>query len=169
MKPIVFFGVSGVLFPRGVVTTKQILDYMRGEGSIPDDAFRLAHILNAMGDCDFVCMDPYVFPAEMDPAVTVSKIQEVMGKSGFKGTVSGTTPRKMSSYRCNEIQWYFRDRFGVTPQNSPVPYVILYPDTVTPPGWKPFHEVRVVPTVGITLADVERAKKYFVDRIPSAT
>lgn len=152
--PYVLFNINGVLNTE---------DYLKKSPVSPYDwnEFRAEYLfdpalvqkLNPLVDkVQFVCTSRWELRFDL------RGIEVAMQRAGFTGTLSGTTPKAMSSYQCNEIGWWLGTK-GVKNIYDPrsLNYVVLDCFDVSYPGRNPFPQVLVSGETGLTEKDVELA------------
>lgn len=153
MRPIVFLGLYGVVISRthlGEVTERfEGRTVFSPQGPSPFDLIesKLVERLNPLvGKVDFILSGGWY------PRLDEHETGRLLRLRGWTGEFAGVTPRKMSSYKCNEIHWYLRDN----PEHAAMGHVVLDQESHSRPHYKTFVEVVTDPIVGVTEAEVQK-------------
>lgn len=159
-QPYVLFNINGVLNTE---------DYLKKSPVSPHDweGFKADYLLDPalvaklnplVGKVQFICTSRWEVRFGLD------EIEAAMQRAGFTGYLSGATPKKMSSYRCNEIGWWLESR-GVKDIFDPrsLTYVALDCYDVSYPGKKAFPQVLVSSKTGLTEENVYLVSRLFLN------
>lgn len=158
--PYVLFNINGVLNTEEYLKKSPVSPYDWDEfraDYLFDPA--LVQKLNPLVDkVQFVCTSRWELRFDL------RGIEVAMQRAGFTGTLSGTTPKAMSSYRCNEVGWWLETK-GVKDIFNPggLTYVVLDCHDVSYPGKPPFPQVLVSSKTGLTEENVYLVERLFLN------